>query len=229
MSIDAWMDSLEPLNYRDLPPQKAIVVTDMVNGFCHEGPLASPRVNGLIPEITRIVELAAEAGTKLFVSIQDTHSPEALEFASFPPHCLEGTEEAQLIPELRDLGKFLKFNWQLVEKNTLNPGAKMVNGFNARLLGWTEQRSPSSSVDPHFCNVETFIVVGNCTDLCVYQTAMHIKQFFNQIDHPIIVVVPENAVQTYDIPDIHDGDFFHKTFLYHMALNGIYITKELLF
>jgi hypothetical protein len=50
------------------------------------------------------------------------------------------------------------------------------------------------------------------------------------------VIVPENAVQTYDTPvhianEIgilpHDGDVLHLMSLYQMALNGIEVVREL--
>ena len=84
----------------------------------------------------------------------------------------------------------------------------------------------------------TYIVVGDCTDLCVYQLAMHLRLRHNARNVPDIdVVVPANAVDTYDLsPEAareigampHPGDFFHHVFLYHMALNGIRVVRELL-
>jgi hypothetical protein len=50
------------------------------------------------------------------------------------------------------------------------------------------------------------------------------------------VLLPENCVQTYDIPvrtavenqlSADPGDFIHLLFLYHMALNGVEVIKTL--
>jgi hypothetical protein len=50
------------------------------------------------------------------------------------------------------------------------------------------------------------------------------------------IIVPENAVQTYDIPVAvareigalpHNGDVLHLLFLYHMRLNGIEVVREI--
>jgi nicotinamidase-related amidase len=75
------------------------------------------------------------------------------------------------------------------------------------------------------------IVVGDCTDLCVYQAAMHLRLRANAAgDRGFEVVVPEDCVQTYDLPVEtaqrlgalpHDGDLLHGLFLYHLALNGV--------
>jgi hypothetical protein len=85
--------------------------------------------------------------------------------------------------------------------------------------------------------VQTAIVVGNCTDLCVYQLAMHLRLRHNARNLPeMTVIVPANAVDTYDLPVAaaaalgvmpHPADFFHQVFLYHMALNGIQVVREL--
>jgi hypothetical protein len=80
-------------------------------------------------------------------------------------------------------------------------------------------------------------VVGDCTDLCVYQLAMYLRLRHNARNVPgVSVIVPANAVDTYDLPAEaaeavgampHPGDFFHQVFLYHMALNGIQVVWEL--
>ena len=85
-------------------------------------------------------------------------------------------------------------------------------------------------------DLSTVIVVGNCTDLCVYQLAMHLKLAANAQNNSLRVIVPANAVQTYDTPletakEIgalpHDGDVMHLLFLYHMRLNGIEVVREI--
>jgi nicotinamidase-related amidase len=83
--------------------------------------------------------------------------------------------------------------------------------------------------------VDTFIVVGDCTDICVYQLAMHLLTWANARDLEWRVIVPEDCVQTYDLPletanqvgaKPHPGDLLHQVFLYHMALNGIEIVRS---
>ena len=86
--------------------------------------------------------------------------------------------------------------------------------------------------------INTALVVGNCTDLCVYQLAMHLRLRANAMDYQSYrVIVPANAVDTYDISEevatqssslAHPGDFFHQVFLYHMALNGIITVTRLI-
>jgi nicotinamidase-related amidase len=85
-------------------------------------------------------------------------------------------------------------------------------------------------------NLSAAVIVGDCTDLCVHQMAMHLKLYANAYNLKMRVIVPENAVQTYDMPletakQIgslpHDGDVLHLMFLYHMRLNGVEVVREI--
>ena len=214
---------LAPLTWHDLvkeaqPEQVALFSTDMINGFCYEGALASPRVKSIIPAVVDCFNNAYNAGVRAFVLAQDAHSAQAAEFAAYPPHCQAGTSEAQTIPELAALPFAHLF--KIVSKNSLS--AFMHTDLGAWL---DEQR-----------NLRAAVVVGNCTDLCVYSMAMHLRLYANAHDLPMRVIVPENAVQTYDLPvetarEIgaipHNGDVLHWLFLYHMRLNGIEIASAI--
>jgi hypothetical protein len=79
------------------------------------------------------------------------------------------------------------------------------------------------------------VAVGDCTDICVYQLAMHFRMRSIADRRRVEVIVPEDCVQTYDVPALgqagitpHDGDLLHLVFLYHMALNGIRIVSRIL-
>ena len=201
------------------PATSAIFSADMINGFCHFGPLASDRVNALIGPVVDLFTRAHDLGVRNFVLVQDTHEPDAPEFAAWPPHCVRGTLEAETIPELAALPFADLFT--VVEKNSLHPGH--ATEFDAWLAAHPE--------------VRTAIVVGDCTDLCVYSLAMHLRLVANARNIPDLrVIVPADAVDTYDLsPDAaaaigafpHPGQFFHEVFLYHMALNGIEVVREL--
>jgi len=52
----------------------------------------------VIPNIGRLVDTARE-NRALLISSGDHHSPQDPEFKIFPPHCIKGTEGAQVIPE----------------------------------------------------------------------------------------------------------------------------------
>ena len=202
-----------PLDAIIKDPQKTIIVSvDVINGFCHQGPLASPRVKEIIVPIVTLFQKAWEGGVRHILLTQDTHEPEAVEFGQFPPHCVRGTTEAETVPEFKALPFFDQMI--VMEKNSIH------SGLDTELNQWIAAHP----------EVDTFIVVGDCTDLCTYQLAMHLRLDANARQLKRRVVVPADCVDTYDMPvDLakqvgampHDGDLLHAVFLYHMALNGV--------
>ena len=219
--LETWLPALPALPLADVandPAKTAIISVDVIEGFCHQGPLSSPRVAGIVEPIAQVFERAWAHGVRNIVLTQDTHEPEAVEFAQFPPHCVRGTEEAQTVSRFRALPFFDQM--VIIEKNSIH------SGLNTGLNDWLAAHP----------EVDTFIVVGDCTDLCTYQLAMHLRLDANARQLQRRVIVPANTVQTYDMPletaqEIgavpHPGDLLHAVFLHHMLLNGIEIVAEI--
>lgn len=218
-----WQRGLPELRWADLlretPPQRVgVFCVDMVNGFCHEGNLASPRIEALIPRVRRLFEEAHQTGVRQFVLPQDTHRADALEFHDFPLHCVAGTREAETIAELQDL-PFADL-YQIIPKNSLSA---------------SHETSLDSWLDAH-PDLGAALICGNCTDLCAHQLVMHLKLRSNARNQALRVIVPANSVQTYDLPVAtarqlgalpHDGDLLHLLFHYHMRLNGAEVVREI--
>ena len=219
-----WERDLPTLRWDDFVVEAqqgkvALFSVDMINGFCHEGALSSPRVKGIIPAVVAAFRGAFSLGVRNFVLAQDCHTPSSVEFADFPPHCQIGTSEAETIPELANLPSAGLHT--IVSKNSLS-------AFHGTNLGeWLDEHR----------DLSVAVIVGDCTDLCVYQMAMHLKLYANAHNLKMRVIVPENAVQTYDTPITvareigalpHDGDVTHLMFLYHMKLNGIEVVREII-
>ena len=222
-AIMDWERNLSSLSWDDFVAEAqqgkvAVFSVDMINGFCNEGALASSRVHSIIPAVVATFKGAFALGVRNFILAQDCHTPDSVEFADFPPHCQVGTGEAATVSELAQLPFADLFT--IVQKNSLN-------AFHGTQLGeWLQAHR----------DLRAAVVVGNCTDLCVYQMAMHLKLYANAYNLPLRVIVPENAVQTYDMPvktarEIgalpHDGDVNHLMFLYHMRLNGVEVVREI--
>jgi len=220
--VVAWERTLPSLSWGDLAADAqagkvALFSVDMINGFCHEGVLSSPRVKGIIPAVVGAFRGAYAIGVREFLLAQDCHPANAVEFADFPPHCQVGTSEANTIPELADLPFANLF--KIVSKNSLN-------AFHGTNLGkWLDEHRDLSAA----------VIVGDCTDLCVHQMALHLKLYANAYNLNMRVIVPENAVQTYDTPvEVaksigalpHNGDVMHLMFLYHMRVNGVEVVRE---
>lgn len=219
--LDHWVEGLPAVEITELCPQPAktaIICVDMINGFCHAGPLSSPRVKKIIQPIRALLQGAHTGGITQILLIQDSHEPEAFEFGAFPAHCIRGTNEAETIPEIKQLPFYPEM--VLLEKNSIH------SGLNTGLNNWLKQD----------LELDTFIVVGDCTDLCIYQMAMHLRLDANAHQFHRRVVILADCVDTYDITvdaataigaKPHPGDLLHKLFLYHMALNGIEIVANI--
>ncbi len=201
------------------PPRTAILSVDLIKGFCTIGPLASPRVAGIVPNVVRLFQRAYDLGVRHFLLTQDTHDPDSVEFGAFPAHCVAGTAESETVDELRAL--------PFSDLFVIIPKKSISSSIGTELGPW---------LDSHPA-VNTFIVVGDCTDLCIYQAAMFLRLRANVLGlREFRVVVPADGVQTYDMPVEtalqlgampHDGDLLHRIFLYSMALNGIEVVARL--
>ncbi len=196
----------------------AILSADMINGFCYEGNLASPRVRALIPAIVGLFNQAHALGIRNFVLAEDHHDPNAPEFRQYGPHCIVGTSEAQTIPELASLPFASDFT--IIPKNCLS------FAIHTDFLGWLREHQ----------QVKLYLVVGDCTDLCVYQMAMYMRMDANaRNDHDVEIVAPMSMVDTYDLSVEtaarigalpHNADLLHPLFLYHLALNGVRVVNN---
>lgn len=220
--LEHWHSELELVPLRDVvanePEQVALISVDMINGFCKEGPLASARVDRISRRVADLFARAYELGVRAFARTQDTHDPNTPEFQAYPPHAVRGTAESEAIAELQALPFFDEI--ALITKNSLS------SNINTRLGEWMASHP----------QVKRYIVIGNCTDLCVYQTAMYLRLHANAHNLPRRVVVPADTVETFDIPVAvareqgalaHDGDLHHYLFLHHMALNGVEVVQSL--
>lgn len=212
-------DLAAEMQARGLRPENvAILSADMVNGFCYEGNLASPRIAALVPAIVRLFKQAHALGVRNFVLAEDHHDPNATEFREYGPHCISGTSEAQTIPELANLP--FAGDFTVIPKNCLS--LAIHTDFNAWLREHRE--------------VKLFIAVGDCTDLCVYNMAMYMKMEANALNlGEVEIVAPISMIDTYDLPLAvaerigampHDGDLMHHIFLYHLALNGVKVVSD---
>jgi nicotinamidase-related amidase len=192
----------------------------MIVGFCSQGNLASERIRKLILPIVGLFKKANELDINKFVLVQDAHDPASTEFEAWPSHCVKGTRESETVPEIANLDFSDRFT--IILKNSLRPV------LNTEMNSWLEENQ----------ELRDLMVVGNCTDLCVYNLAMHLRLRANacNLRHQR-VILPANCVDTYDLSvkqaeDLgilpHPRDFIHLFFLYHMALNGINVVQKII-
>jgi len=238
VNVEQLIDSSRPFLawlvdwYNDRPSEKlssvieeaggadkiAALAVDVTVGFCSEGALSSERVGGIVGPIAQLFQRAHDLGIRHFVLPQDTHSQDAVEFGSFLPHCVRGSDEAATVPELAGLP--FSDLYRIIEKDSIS------SSINTALDSWLQ-------VHPE---VTVYLVVGDCTDLCVSQLAMYLRLRANALgQRGVRVIVLVAAVDTFDLPvEVarqigampHHGDLLHLTFLYSMAQNGVEIVAE---
>jgi nicotinamidase-related amidase len=220
--ISDWIQRLEPVSLTEVipdPTNAAVFSADMVVGFCQKGALASERVGNLVEPVASLFQRCYAVGINEFVLLQDTHDENTPEFDAWPVHCIRGTEESEMVFGLASLS--FSHEFIVIPKNSLAPG------FGTTFEAWLGGHP----------GLTTAIVAGNCTDLCVYQLAMHLRLWANALNiKPFEVIVPADCVDTYDLPAStaadsgafpHPGEFFHEVFLYHLGLNGVRVVRSL--
>lgn len=219
--LEDWLDSRPTLKLNEVisePEETAIISIDVINAFLYEGPLSSPRVAPIGKSISNLMKESWELGLQDILLVQDHHTEETQEFSEYGEHAVGGTAQAEAIDLIKNLPFYNKLT--TIYKDSIHPA------LNNEFDDWVDQRN----------EVNTFIAVGDVTDLCVYQLAMYLKLRANADKKERRVIVPVNCVQTWhlsvedaeDLPAMpHHGDMLHATFLYHMALNGIEVVKEI--
>lgn len=165
-----------------------VITVDMLVGFVRHGNLCSPRYEAMVPRLREHLEARAASGAGL-VFLADTHAADDPEFATFPPHCIEGSGEEDVIPELAALAR----RGTVVRKRTFS-------GFRGTTLDATLERLAPAVVE----------VVGVCTDICVLHTVYDLRV------RGYDVVVRRDLVDTYDAPG-HDAAEFNRFALAHIG------------
>nr|MBC7243968.1 cysteine hydrolase [Chloroflexota bacterium] len=151
-----------------------VIVVDMLRGFLEEGHtlFCGPAAREIIPCVRQLLQNEKEKGSHI-IFLADTHDPDDKEFAMFPPHCVRGTSECEIIPELAD------FPGEVIPK-------RRYSGFYDTVL---EDRLKELQPDK-------IIVVGVCTDICVMHTVADAR------NRDYVVEVPRDCVASFD-PEAH--------------------------
>lgn len=162
---------------KELSNQSCLFVVDMINGFVKEGALADPAICSIIKPIEQIIKDFKQKNYPI-VALCDAHQPDSKEFESFPPHCLKGTRESELIDEFKPYQQ----DMVIIEKNS-------VNGFLAPdFISWFEKQ-------PIYKN---YIITGCVTDICVFQLAASMMAYIHQHNLDSNVIISKNTSETFE-------------------------------
>lgn len=156
--------------------KKVLIVTDMLEGFLREGyPLyCGKEAEKIIPFVRdKIKEYSDRGETIIFIA--DNHKPDDLEFKMFPPHCVEGTAETKVLPELLEAASECK----------IIPKTRYSAFYGTALDQELEEIAP-----------DLVEVVGVCTNICVLFTVEELR------NRDYSVVVYRDGVATFN-PEAH--------------------------
>lgn len=191
---------------RDEDVIKLVYDIDMNEGFVNFGAMANPKYNDLVPETLKLIEkVRRENGIVDF--ILEGHDENALEFKTYPEHCILGTKEVDLIPQLKK------------EQNKVNTYTFYKNCINGMLnLDVQEQLK-------RLKNLKEIIYGGVCADLCVMDFARTNARFLDQINKDVKLFVVKSTVDTFDAPG-HDREEWLDIAYKVMAQAGIEIVEN---
>lgn len=147
-----------------------VLVIDMQRGFLEEGnPLfCGEPARRIIPKVQELLDReVAKGSTVIFTA--DAHAPDDKEFQMWPAHCVKGTEEAEIIPELASYA-----------------GRRVDSARYSAFYG-TDLEDQLEELRP-----DRIHVCGVCTDICVLHTVADARS------RDYEVVVYSDCVATFD-------------------------------
>jgi nicotinamidase/pyrazinamidase len=169
-------------------PGRALIITDVQDGFTRRGNLASPECEAAIPRVLDIVRSELDGRTPVIFT-KDSHVENDLEFRIFPPHCIVGTPEHDLVEELRPFE---------------SSAAAVIHKRRYSAFFQTELETLLQRLGP-----DEVHVAGFCTDICVLHTVSGLR------NRDYDVVVRREGCETFHRPG-HDHRQVNEWALGHM-------------
>ena len=163
--------------------EEAVFLIDMNVGFCEKGALADPSIKEIVPNIIPIIRTVLEKGEGFFV-VNDKHTKKSTELLRYPEHCM-GDEESKTIKEL---AVYEQYADRTFYKNSTC--ALFAPGMMEMLM--------------EMVRLKRVVIVGCCTDICIQNFAIALRNFFDEMNMDVEIIVPKNAVETYHIPGVHE-------------------------
>ena len=186
---------------------KVLYTIDMNNGFVNFGAMANPKYNDLVPEQERLIKKFIEEN-EYTTYILEGHDKDAREFQTYPAHCILGTEEAELIPELKKYENYVKAN--KFYKNSIN------GMLNKKVQDQIKELKDLREV----------VIQGVCADLCVMDFARTNARFLDEINSQAKIFVVKNAIDTFDAPN-HNREEWMRIAEMVMTQAGIEMVEDI--
>lgn len=190
--------------------KRALLVVDVQNGFCANGNLPVPGGEAVVPVINRLM---AEGGYDLIVASQDWHPPDHKSFASqhpgkkpfemgslrgrpqvmWPDHCVQGSRDAELHPEL-DRNRI-----HLVQRKGEDRETDSYSAFRDNHA----ERTTGLDAELKRHGIEQLDVCGLATDYCVKFSALDAVAMLPGVEVRVIEnasrgITPEGVKSAYE-------------------------------
>ncbi|KAL9231918.1 hypothetical protein vseg_007078 [Gypsophila vaccaria] len=202
--------------------QHGLVLVDIINGFCTlgAGPLApteeNSQISGMIVEAEKLARVFCDKRWPVLAFL-DSHHPDVPEHP-YPPHCLAGSDESNLVPALR---------WLEQEPNVTIRRKDCYDGF----IGSIQDDGSNAFVNWIKSNkIKSILVAGVCTDICVLDfvcstLSAKTRGLLTPLNE---VAVYSNGCATFDFPleaaQTNKHGLAHPQELMHHM--GLYMAKQ---
>jgi biuret amidohydrolase len=136
----------------------ALLIIDMQNDFVRPGaPIATPRGMEIVPLIRSLADAARQKGFPIIYT-QEMHRPDhgdfGIELHFEPPHCIEGSDGAEIVGELTP-----------AKNDILIQRKRRYDAFLGTDLDLVLRSH----------GVGNLLITGVCTDICVMSTVQHAR------------------------------------------------------
>ena len=151
--------------------KNVVLVIDMLRGFLEPpNPLyCGDAARRIIPNIQRLLEREFAQGSRILY-LCDSHAADDPEFKMFPPHCIAGTAEAELVPEVTG------YHGEVIYKT------RFSGFFDTLLADRLRELGP-----------DKLVVCGVCTDICVMHTVADARNRNYEVEVPMDCVASFNV------------------------------------
>ena len=143
----------------DLSPTDALIIVDIQNDYCEDGSMPVAGALELVKVLSNLSRRVKSRGGRV-IATQDWHTDKHFSFSEnggqWPQHCVQGTNGAQLHPELK-----LPVGSIVIRKGT-NPKVEARSAFTESTLLETLRRF----------SAERVFVCGVPTEITVLETAL---------------------------------------------------------
>ena len=191
------------LKFEDI--KEAIYIVDMNNGFCEKGNLACPNIKEIVPNIKKLIKNVYDNNGGIFF-VNDKHTKESIELLRYPKHCTTGYENA-IINEFTEEMSWAK---SFYEKNSTCAMFAPLLMFDLEIME----------------KLEKVYITGCCTDICIINFAIPLRNFFDEHNRKIDIIIPQNCVSTFEAEG-HNKETVSKISFDIMRNNGIDCPEEI--